>query len=233
MPKEPEILYYGLILKIKKLKNMRTFYLNSLVLLICINAYSQKMERIKLNQPDTSRGIPVMKALSHRASASSFDTLELSNKDLSDLLWAGNGINRPETGKRTAASSYNSQDIDIYVFMQKGVFLYNPKENSLDPVVSGDHRQLIASSQAFVNDSKQIFLLVSDISRFKEGEKADKMNWAAIDAGIVAQNIMIFCASEGLLARPRVYMDIEKIRQILNLKENQHPILNIPVSYQK
>lgn len=212
---------------------MKSFYLNSLFLLISINVYSQKMERIKLNQPDTTRGIPMMKALSHRASASSFDTLELSHKDISDLLWAGNGINRPETGKRTAASSYNSQDIDIYVFQRTGVFLYNPKENSLDPVISGDHRMLIASSQAFVNDSKQIFLLVSDISRFKEGEKEEKMKWAAIDAGLVAQNIMIFCASEGLHARPRVYMETEKIIQILNLNENQQPILNIPVSYKK
>lgn len=75
--------------------------------------------------------------------------------------------------------------------------------------------------------------MVSDISRFKIGEESEKLHWAAIDAGIVAQNIMLFCASEGFLARPRVFMEKEKIRQVLNLSKDQHPILNIPVSYRK
>ena len=130
-------------------------------------------------------------------------------------------------------SCVDSQDIDVYIFLTTGVYLYNPKENQLDLKVSGDHRHLIATTQAFVNDSKQIILLVSDISRFKKGEESEKLGWAAIDAGIVAQNIMIFCASEGFLARPRVFMEKEKIRQVLNLTKDQHPILNIPVSYRK
>lgn len=194
---------------------------------------AQPPQIIKLTPPDTLRGIPVMKALAHRASASSYDTAEMKIKDISDLLWAANGINRPESGKRTAASSYNSQDIDVYIFLTTGVYLYNPKENQLDLKVSGDHRNLIATTQAFVNDSKQMILLVSDISRFKKGEESEKLGWAAIDAGIVAQNIMIFCASEDFFARPRVYMEKEKISQVLNLTKDQHPILNIPVSYRK
>lgn len=210
---------------------MNKILINSLLLVLSINTYSQKMERILLNKPDTTGGLPVMKALAHRASASAFDTAEMNINDISNLLWAANGINRATTGKRTAASSYNSQDIDIYFFMKSGVFVYNPKENALDPVVNGDHRHLIASSQAFVNDSKQILLLVSDTGRFRDGTIAEKMNWAAIDAGIVAQNIMIFCASEGFRSRPRVYMETEKIREVLKLRESQHPILNVPVSY--
>ena len=75
--------------------------------------YSQLPQILKLSPPDTLRGIPVMKALANRASASSYDTSEMKIRDISDLLWAANGINRPESGKRTAASSYNAQDIDL------------------------------------------------------------------------------------------------------------------------
>lgn len=133
-----------------------------------------------------------MKALAHRASASSYDTAEMKIKDISDLLWAANGINRAGSGKRTAASSYNAQDIDLYLFLKAGVYIYNPKDHQIELVVSGDHTDLIATTQEFVKDSRQIILLVSDISRFKKGEESEKLRWAAIDAGIVAQNIMIF-----------------------------------------
>ena len=106
--------------------------------------------------------------------------------------------------KELPPASYNSQDIDLYLFLKTGVYIYNPKEHQIELLTSGDHRQLIAATQPFVNDARQIILLVSDISRFKKGEESEKLHWAAIDAGIVAQNIMIFCSSEGFLARPRV-----------------------------
>jgi SagB-type dehydrogenase family enzyme len=210
----------------------RLFYIICLSTMTALG-FAQTPQIIKLSPPDTLRGIPVMKALTHRASASSYDTAEMKINDISDLLWAANGINRPESGKRTAASSYNSQDIDLYLFLKTGVYIYNPKEHQIELLTSGDHRHLIAATQPFVNDARQIILLVSDISRFKKGEESEKLHWAAIDAGIVAQNIMIFCSSEGFLARPRVFMEKEKIRQVLNLNKDQHPILNIPVSYRK
>ncbi len=73
--------------------------------------FGQTAQIIILNPPDTARGLPVMKALSLRASANEFDTTSLNLQDLSDLLWAANGVNRPEEGKRTAPSALNAQDI--------------------------------------------------------------------------------------------------------------------------
>ena len=74
-------------------------------------------KQIKLNAPNKSRGTAVMKALSERHSVREFSTKELSLQDLSDLLWAANGINRSD-GKRTAPSAMNKQDVDIYVIMK-------------------------------------------------------------------------------------------------------------------
>jgi nitroreductase len=78
-----------------------------------------------------------------------------------------------------------------------------------------------------------VLLLVSDISRFRAGAQELKLEWAAIDTGIVSQNISIFCAATGLGTRPRASMDREKLRSLLQFKDTQYPLLNHPVGYKK
>jgi SagB-type dehydrogenase family enzyme len=195
--------------------------------------FAQGTKTIVLNPPDTTRGLPVMKALSLRASAKEFDTTRINLQDLSDLLWASNGVNRPEVGKRTAPSALNAQDIDVYVFMKSGIYLYDAKKHLLELIVDNDYRNVIAGKQENVSKAPLICLLVSDISRFAFGKDSLKLVWAAEDAGIVSQNISLFCASVGLATRPRASMDQQKLREILKLKDSQHLMLNNPVSYKK
>ncbi|MDZ7372799.1 MAG: SagB/ThcOx family dehydrogenase [candidate division KSB1 bacterium] len=203
------------------------------VLVLLTTTSAQERKTIALNPPDTSRGQPLMKALAHRASVRDFDTTALSLRDLSDLLWAGNGINRPAEGKRTAPSAMNAQDVDIYVATKEGFYLYDPKNNLLHLVVQGDHRKLLAGRQEGVARAPVILLLVSDISRFRAGEEAQRLQWAAIDVGTVAQNVLLFCASEGMACVPRATMDTQRLKEVLGLSATQYPLLNIPVSYKK
>ena len=114
--------------------------------------YAQDLKAIKLSSPDKNRGSSIMKALSDRHSDREYAAKELSLQDLSDLLWAANGINRPD-GKRTAPSALNKQDIDIYVIMKEGAYLYDAKANSLQPIAKGDHRAAVAGSQDFVKSA--------------------------------------------------------------------------------
>ena len=102
-----------------------------LAVIVC-SMCAQDAKTIILNPPDLTRGLPVMTALSLRASATEFDTTSLNLQDMSDLLWAANGINRPESGKRTAPSARNWQDIDVYVVMKSGAYLYNHTKHCLD-----------------------------------------------------------------------------------------------------
>jgi len=199
--------------------------------LMAAASMAQETAIIKLNPPDKERGLPVMKALSLRESASAWDATSLSFQDLSDLLWAAIGINRPDEGKRTAPSARNAQDIDLYVFMKEGVYFYDAKEHLLTPVADGDYRNAVAGRQEEVAVAPVICLMVSDISRFSGGEDSLKLSLAAMDAGTVSQNINIFCAGTGLATRTRAIMDQQKIREILKLKDTQHPMLNNPVSY--
>ncbi len=232
------------------------------MILFPLSILTQELKPIKLNEPNKKRGLSVMEALSVRASVTEWSEKELSLQELSDLLWAANGINRPESGKRTAPSAQNAQDVDIYVFTKDGVYLYDHKAHSLVPVVAGDHRTLVfmprpprvgTGEQPYKTEQRLesppssgmpapppqvslppvILLLVSDISRFRAGTQELKLEWAAIDAGIVSQNISLFCAATGLGTRPRASMNREKIRNLLNLKETQFPLLNHPVGYKK
>jgi SagB-type dehydrogenase family enzyme len=204
-----------------------------LTILLFNNAFSQELKTIQLNPPDMERGFTVLKALSLRASAQDYDTASLKLQDLSELVWAANGINRPESGKRTAPSAINAQDIDVYVILKSGIYLYDPKKHSLEMITAGDHRLAAAGSQANAAKAPVICLLVSDISRFARGTESQKMIWAAEDAGIVSQNISLYCASAGLATRPRATMDQKKLKEALNLNESQHLMLNHPVSYIK
>lgn len=194
---------------------------------------AQETDLIQLNTPDLNRGSSVMTAFQNRASANGYSTKELSLQDISDLLWAANGINRPGSGKRTAPSAMNSQDIDIYTFFANGVYLYDAPNHQLHLVTKGDHRNLIAASQPVVASAPIICLLVSDISRFKHGSDSLKLAWAANDAGIVSQNICLFCAGTGLVTRTRAYMEQDILRALLKLKPSQHLMLNNPVAYKK
>jgi len=182
------------------------------MLVSCTNA--QELKPIKLNAPDLNRGEKVMKALANRKSTREFSDKMLSKQDLSDLLWAANGINRPKEGKRTAPSARNKQDIKVYVCMVEGSYLYNAATSALDPVSKGDVRPLKAPV---------CLVLVSDTDQ----------SWGAVDAGIVSQNISLFSSGIGLATVPRMQMNNDELKKALKLTGTQTLILNHPVGYFK
>jgi nitroreductase len=199
------------------------------VIAFCNSFIAQDFKSITLLKPDKTRGLPVMQALDVRASTREWPAQKLNAQDLSDLLWAANGVNRPSEGKRTAPSAMNAQDIDIYAFMEEGIYLYDAQKHLLNPVVSGDYRSLPGMTDAPVN-----LVLITDISKFRAGTDSLKIGWANIDAGIVSQNISLFCSATGLKTRPRAsFPGAEKIRELLKLKDSQYILLNHPVGYEK
>jgi hypothetical protein len=209
---------------------------------------SAELGTIKLNEPNKKRGLPFMETLSVRASGQEWSERALSLQDMSDLLWATDGVNRPADRKRTASSAQNAHDVDIYLFMKDGVYLYDADAHALVPVLAGDFRpQLMMTPPPRPKDAGgpppppppppsnppiQI-ILVSDVSRFKFGPPELKPEWGAIDAGIVSQNISLFCAATGLVTRPRASMDKKVIKNLLKLGDTQYVFLNHPIGYSK
>lgn len=205
------------------------FLLTALLFISVMHA--QDLKVIKLNAPDKTRGVAVMKAFSDRHSDRAYAAKDLSAQDLSDLLWAANGINRTD-GKRTAPSALNKQDIDVYVIMKDGAYLYDAKSHALNPVAKGDHRGAVAGGQDFVREAPVCLVLVSHLSRFGNVGDHTKL-MAAMDAGIVSQNINVCCAGIGLSTVPRATMDQAALKKILKLSDNQVLMMNNPVGYPK
>jgi nitroreductase len=195
-------------------------------------ASAQELTTIPLNAPSKERGSNVMEALANRRSTREFSTEKLSLQDLSDLLWAANGVNRPD-GRRTAATARNNQDIDVYVVMEEASYCYDAQNHALVPVAAGDHRGLIADAQTSVKAAPVSLLMVSDLARFVGLDPASRPIWGALDAGIVSQNIMLFASACGLVTVPRVYMKKEELKTVLKLSETQIPMINNPVGYPK
>ncbi len=179
-------------------------YLLALLLPLC--AVSHGGEIVKLSPPNLERGECVMKAFAKRASVKSFSKQKPSMADISDLLFAANGVNRPESGKRTAPSALNRQDIKIYVCLPEAAYLYLPKEHALELVSREDLRQ---------SGAPVCLVLVSDFND----------RWSGLDAGIVSQNISIFCAGTGLGTYPHTTMNADALRKGLNLSASQTPMI--------
>lgn len=172
-----------------------------------------------------------MEAFAQRQSIRTYSDKELSTQELSDLLWAANGINRPEKGMRTAPSALNYQDVDIYVCMASGAYLYDAKRQQLVPVVQEDLRGIVGGAQAFVKQAPVVLVLVSDLSKMRGGDTEANRLIGAMDAGIVSENISIACAGLGLATVPRASMDKEQLAQKLKLKSTQVLLLNHPVGH--
>lgn len=208
---------------------MKTILILLSAILVFNPVSAQELTKVSLLKPDMSKGLPVMQAFNERASVREWSPEKLAIQDLSDLLWAADGINRPDEGKRTAPSAMNAQDIDVYVFLEEGIYFYDAKQHLLNQVAKGNYMDLPGKTDAPVN-----LVLVSDISRFRAGNDSLKLVWAAMDCGIVSQNIGIFCAGTGLKTRPRAGTPgAAKIRELLNLKDTQYILLNHPVGYEK
>ena len=212
---------------------MKKFILLILICGVVFTTNAQELQTIKLNAPSIKRGSTIMEAFSNRHSSREYSNKKLSIQDLSDLVWATIGINRQESGLRTAPSWRNFQDIDLYVCFPEGVYFYNTKEHVLEPFIKGNFYPLIATNnQEYVNDAPMVLLLVADFSKIVNDNNPPTVI-SALDAGIVSQNISLFCAGMNMITVPRGFMDKEALKKALKLKESQHIILNHPVGYAK
>ena len=207
-----------------------------LLMLLCtffvkgVNA--QEATTIQLNAPNKHRGEVMMQALEKRQSVREYADKKLSLQDISDLLWAANGINRPERGLRTAPTAGNLQEIDLYVCFEEGAYLYDAKAHELKMVTDKDVRKHLAETQTFVEKSPAVLLIVANTSRMNRyGDSS--LIFSAYGAGIVSQNISLFCSACGLGTVPRAFMNKEKTAEALGLDDTYILHLNHPVGYMK
>ena len=194
--------------------------------------FAEDLKPIQLPKPQMDGGKPLMQALKERKSTRAFSTEKLPAQTLGNLLWAAFGINRPDTGQRTAPSAMNRQEIDIYVALADGLYLYDAKGNTLQPVLADDVRAQ-TGMQPFVKDAPVELIYVADYARMGGGSDNDKNLYAAADTGFIGQNVYLFCASEGLAVVVRGSVNRTALAKTMKLRPEQKIILAQTVGYPK
>jgi nitroreductase len=197
------------------------------LLLVAACVPAQELKPIPLPKPQTEGGKPLMQALSQRRSGREFSSEKLPAQVLSNLLWAAWGVNRPD-GHRTAPSAMNWQEIDVFVALADGLYLYNAKAHQLDPVLKEDLRAA-TGTQPFVGQAPLNLVYVADQAR--QGRADDSMAFAA--TGFISQNVYLYCASEGLTTVVRGLVDRVALSKAMKLRPNQKITLAQTVGYPK
>jgi nitroreductase len=173
-------------------------------------------------------GMPLMEALAARHTSREFAPQPLSRQQLADLLWAACGINRPEEGKRTAPSARNWQEVDVYVVLPEGVFLYLPEQNGLRRVVDGDHRA-VTGVQDFCATAPLDLVFVADTERMIDCPPELVDLYSGADTAFMAQNVYLYCAANGLNCVVRGSVDRGAIHQTLGLRPPQKVTLGMTI----
>ena len=205
----------------------------------------QNLQRVVLPEPVAGNETSVMRALQLRKTTREISDKKLPLQILSNLLWAACGVNR-QTGPfgiqgRTAASASNSQEIDIYVALEEGIYLYEAKPHQFSPVLKGDFRSLAigAGQSGFGATAPVQFIYVADVYRlthtsgFQEPGLQDpevQKSYYYADTGLIAGNVYLYAASAGLAAWFH-NCNKPKLMEILNLRAEQQVLFGQTVGY--
>ena len=210
------------------------FILVSLIVILPMTqntASAEEQKPIQLSMPQTA-GNPLMQLLAKRSSSREFSSELLPLNILSNMLWAASGINRPESGKRTAPTASNRQEMDIYVASASGLYFYDAKSSLLKPILAQDIRGL-TGTQAFVKEAAVNLIYVADYSRMSSSSDEVKTMYAGAATGFISQNVYLYCASEGLATVVRAMIDRPALAKVMGLRTDQKIILSQSVGYPK
>jgi nitroreductase len=210
---------------------MRAIRIGTLVVLVLSStlALAQPVETITLPPPSTDGGRPLMQVLRDRHSTREFKPDPLPMRVLSNLLWAAFGINRL-SGQRTAPSARNWQEVDIFVALPDALYVYEPKAHTLKLAVVGDLRGA-TGVQPFVGTAPLNLVYVADLAKTGNAPADDQARYTAADVGFIAQNVYLFCASEGLGAVVRGMVPREALAPRMKLRPEQRIVLAQTVGY--
>ena len=202
----------------------------TMLALMMMGTTVKAQDAIQLPQPEVQKlNMSLGDALKQRRSYRDMTEQDVDLQTVSTILWAACGISDPASGKITAPSAVNMQDIKVFVCSQYGVCRYMPKDNTLVPVTTTDIRPSLAAGQDFAKKAPVALILVST----KDNERLDNNRYGGVDAGYVSQNIYLACTALGLHTVARAMMDKDAIKRELNLADTSIILLNHPIGFGK
>ena len=213
----------------------KTLILCAAVLALASCAFAED-KVIQLPEPQREGGAPLLNCLAGRSSYRDFADSSFSLQELSNLLWAAGGVNRPDEGKLVYPTAMNVKDLIIYAVTAEGVYRFDPQTHSLTETASGDFRA-DTGKQPYVSGAAVCLVYVQDTNAWNSLKiKADKdgiIGCGFIHAGSAAQNASLYIASQGWGGVVRTSFDQEKLSGILGLTEGQIVKLTQSIGFRK
>ena len=225
---------------VPKIQTMKRQIFKSIITLACgvmltqvamSQAFIPKDAEIALPARSAKLEANVMDVYAKRASAAGadFKGQALSQQQVADLLWCAYGMNRKDVGKLTAPSTMNSQEATLYAIFPSGAYRYDNANHKLIRVATADLRKEVASMQKDMADAPLMLVVVCHPNKIPV-PPAKQRECCLIDAGIVSQNISLYCAAAGLKNRPRITMDQDALRKALGLAADDMLVINHPIA---
>lgn len=186
-----------------------------------------KAESVALPAPAKTGGMPLMQALAERKTIRDYKPGELDAATLSEILYAANGVNRPD-GKRTIPTAMNKQDLEVYVALPGAAYHYDAKENKLVRIDAGDFRAELIMNKNMAKNAAAILVYASDSTKFPNDIK-----YPAIHVGEASQDVYLYCASKGLGTVSLGMYDEKGVRKVFKLDGKMTVILAQAIGFTK
>ena len=186
-----------------------------------------KAETVALPAPAKTGGMPLMQALAERKTVRDYKPGELDAATLSEILYAANGVNRPD-GKRTIPTAMNKQDLEVYVALPGAAYHYDAKENKLVRIDAGDFRADLIMNKNMAKNAAAILVYASDSTKFPNDIK-----YPAIHVGEASQDVYLYAASKGLGTVSLGMYDEKGVRKVFKLEDKMTVILAQAVGFPK
>ena len=204
---------------------MRKLFILAIMTMLSMSTMAQNVQQLPTPKFDKkSNGVSLVETLQRRESVREYSAEAITDQELSNILWAACGINRPDSKRLTSPTAMNAQDIIVYVCRADGAWRYDALQNSLTRITELDLRKAIGGRQEFAVNAPVCLLLVSDISKLRGNRE-----FGAMDAGYVSENIYLVCAAMGLKTVARAMMERDALVRELGLNDSQIPMLNHPI----
>ena len=216
----------------KRKWNCVSVWAQVLIVLGSMSMAAEELPPLRLPAPRLDRGVPLMRAMQQRRTIREYSLKPVPPLVLSEMLWAACGVNRPDTGHRTAPTAMNSQEIDVYVATAEALYLYEAGTHQLKPILAEDIR-IQTGGQEYIKQAPLALIFVADLSRLAKAEPEQRERYAGIDTGYVSQNVYLYCASEGLATVVHEVSDRKGLAAKMRLRPGQSIILAQSVGYPK
>lgn len=194
-------------------------------------AITDSASTIALPAVEPRGGMPLMEALAARRSSREFAPDPLPLPLLAGVLWAAFGVNRPDGG-RTAPTAINAQEIDVFVALPTGAYLYDASKNVLTLVAATDVRR-VTGYQDFVDEAPLDLVYAADHSRMRMVPAGQRELYSSAAAGAICQNVYLYAAAHGLATVIRAWIDRDAIAEALGLTHDQPVLFSQTVGYPK